>query len=164
MTRTYSQIDRANKYSEHSSIIWSVCPNGWVFVYKLSGSGFKSSWIDLNFNFCACFQQEVPWHSSNYRVWNNLKCVHDMKRTYSEMDRADNYSEHSSIIWSVQPNGWVFLYQLSGFGFESSCSHLNFRFIACFEQGLPWHSGNYGEWIHSEMRTWYGKNIQPNAR
>ena len=28
MTRTYSQIDRADKYSEHSSIVWSVKPNG----------------------------------------------------------------------------------------------------------------------------------------
>ena len=26
---------------------------------------------------------------------------------------------------------------LSGCGFESSCSHLNFRFRACFEQGVP---------------------------
>ena len=29
------------------------------------------------------------------------------------------------------PNGWVFLYELSGFGFESSCSHLNvFPYVA----------------------------------
>ena len=28
-------------------------------------------------------------------------------------------------------------YELSGCGFESSCSHLNFRFRACFEQGVP---------------------------
>ena len=58
------------------------------------------------------------------------------------------------------PNGWVLLYQLSGSGFESSCSHLNFRFCACFEQGVPWHSGNFRVWIHSETRTWHDKNIQ----
>ena len=45
-------------------------------------------------------------------------------------------------------------------GFESSCSHLNFRFCACFEQGVLWHSGNYSVWIHSETRTWHDKNIQ----
>ena len=45
-------------------------------------------------------------------------------------------------------------------GFESSCSHLNFRFRACFEEGVPWHSGNYWVWIHSETRTWHDKNIQ----
>ena len=48
----------------------------------------------------------------------------------------------------------------SSCGFESSCSHLNFRFRACFEQGVPWHSGNYRVWIRSETRTWHEKNIQ----
>ena len=40
------------------------------------------------------------------------------------------------------------------------CSHLNFRYRACFEQGVPWQSGNYRVWIHSERRTWHDKNIQ----
>ena len=48
-------------------------------------------------------------------------------------------------------------------GFESSYSHVNFRFCACFELGVPWHSGNYRKWIHSETRTWHDKNIQLNA-
>ena len=60
-------------------------------------------------------------------------------------------------------NGWVFAHELSGSGFESSCSHLNFRFRACFEQGVPWHSGNYRVWIHSETRTWHDKNMQSNV-
>ena len=30
------------KVSQHSSIIWSVWLNGWVFVYELSGCGFES--------------------------------------------------------------------------------------------------------------------------
>ena len=54
----------------------------------------------------------------------------------------------------------MFLYELNGCGFESSCSHLNFRFCACFEQRVPWHSDNYRVWIHSETRTWRDKNIQ----
>ena len=49
---------------------------------------------------------------------------------------------------------------LGGSGFESSCSHLNFRFHACFDQGVPWHSGSYGVWIHSGARTWHDNNIQ----
>ena len=76
--------------------------------------------------------------------------------TYSRMHRTDKYSQHSSNIWL---NGWVFLYELSGCGFNSCCSHLNFRFRACFEQGVPWHSGNYRVWIHSETHTWHDKNI-----
>ena len=63
-------------------------------------------------------------------------------------------------FWPVWQNGWVFIYELSGCGFESSCSHLNFRFRTCFEQGVPWHSGKYRVWIHSETHTWNDKNIQ----
>ena len=48
----------------------------------------------------------------------------------------------------------VFVYELRGSGFESNCSHLNFRFRACFKQGVLWHSGNYRVWIHSETPTW----------
>ena len=38
--------------------------------------------------------------------------------------------------------------------------HLNFRYRACFEEGVPWHSGNYRVYIHSEMRTWHDNNIE----
>ena len=54
-----------------------------------------------------------------------LKCVRDMIRRYSRMHRTDKYSERSSVIWSVRPNDWVFVYGLSGSGFESICSHKN---------------------------------------
>ena len=37
-------------------------------------------------------------------------------------------------------NGWVFVYELSSCGFKSHFSHLNLRYRACFEQGVPWHS------------------------
>ena len=47
----------------------------------------------------------------------------------------------------------MFICELTGCGFESSCSHSNFRFWACFEQGVLWHSGNYRVWIHSETLT-----------
>ena len=88
-----------------------------------------------------------------------LKCVRDMTRTYSQLHRADKYSQHSSINWSVW-SVWVFAYELSGFGFEFRCSHLHFRYRACLQQGVPWHSGKYRVWIHSEMRTWNDKDMQ----
>ena len=68
-----------------------------------------------------------------------------------------------SIIWPFWLNGWMFIYELKGCGFEFSCSHLNFRFRVCFEQRVSWHSGNYKVWIHSETRTWHDRNIQSNA-
>ena len=57
----------------------------------------------------------------------------------------------------------MFGHELSGCGFESSSSHLNFRFSTCFEQKVPWHSDNYRVRIHSETRNWHDKNIQSNA-
>ena len=68
-----------------------------------------------------------------------------------------------SIVWPVWLNGWVFIYELSGCGFESSCSHLNCWFCTCFEQGVPWNSSNYRVWIHSETRTWHDMNIQSST-
>ena len=76
------------------------------------------------------------------------------------MHRTDKSSQHSSIIWPVWENGWVFIYELSGCGFVSSCGHLNLRFCTCFEQRVPWHSGNYRVWIRSEACMWHDKNIQ----
>ena len=62
---------------------------------------------------------------------------------YSHMHRRNKYSQQSSIIWLVWLNGWVFVYKLSGCVFESRSCPLNLRYGACFEQRVPWHSGNY---------------------
>ena len=48
-----------------------------MFIYKLSYSGFKSSYCHLIFRFCAYFKGGVPWHSCNYRV-----CIHSETRTW----------------------------------------------------------------------------------
>ena len=88
----------------------------------------------------------------------SLKRVRDMIRTYRQMHRTDKYSQHSSVIWSVLLNSWVFVYELSGRWFEPRCSHLNFRYYVCFEKGVPWHSGNYRVWSHFETRTWHDRN------
>ena len=104
------------------------------------------------------------WTKATIECGFTLKRVRDMIRTHSQIQRTDKYSQHSSFIWPVRLNGWVFVHELSGCGFESSYSHLNFRFRACFEQEVPWHSGNYRVCIHSETRTWRDKNIQLKSR
>ena len=65
-----------------------------------------------------------------------LKRVRDMRRRYSQMPHTDKYSKHRSIFRPVCANGLLFTYKLSASGFESSCSQLNLRFRACFEQGV----------------------------
>ena len=67
MIITYSQMHRTDN-SQHSSIIWVVWLKGWVFVYELSGCGFKSRCCHLNFRYGAFFEQVLS-HWGNYRVW-----------------------------------------------------------------------------------------------
>ena len=62
-----------------------------------------------------------------------LKLVHDIIITYSQMHHANKYSQHTSIIWPVWLNGWVFIYELSGCGFEPCCCQLTFRYGTYFE-------------------------------
>ena len=100
---------------------------------------------------------------STIECWFTLKCVCETIRAYSQMHHTDTQLQHSSIIWPVRPNGWVFVYEVSGYGFGSHWSHINFRYRTCFKQGVPWHLGNYRVWIHSKMRTWHDKNIQSNT-
>ena len=40
------------------------------------------------------------------------------------MHSTDKYSQYGSIIWAVWLSGWVFVYELSGYGLESRCYHL----------------------------------------
>ena len=54
-----------------------------------------------------------------------LKRVLDMIITYSQMHHANKYSQLSSIIRPLWLDGWVFVYELSGCGFESRCCHLS---------------------------------------
>ena len=45
-----------------------------------------------------------------------LKRVRDMIRIYSEMHGTDKCLKHSSVVWPVWLDGWVFVYQLCGSG------------------------------------------------
>ena len=58
---------------------------------------------------------------------------------YSQMHRTQKYSPHSSIICPVWRNGWVFVYELKGCGFESRCCHFNFRYGAFFDMNPTTH-------------------------
>ena len=66
-----------------------------------------------------------------------LNHLRDMIRTYIQMHRTDKYSQRSSITFPVQLNGRGFVYELSGCGFDCSCSHLFFRFHSCIKDGVP---------------------------
>ena len=95
-------------------------------------------------NFAPASSKEFLDIQATIECGFTLKCVHDTIRTYNQMHRTDKYSQHSSIIWPVWLNGWVFVYELNGCGFESSCSHLKVRYIS---QHL-----NNPSWFHINCR------------
>ena len=75
--RTYYQILRTNKYSQHTSIICPVWLNSSALVYELSGCWFESRCSHIRYR--ACFEQGVPWHSRNYRgrIHSETRTWHD---------------------------------------------------------------------------------------
>ena len=100
----------------------------WLCVIIISRKGFRENLHSI-----------VAWMSRNslFKTGMISECRECMKRvgdiiiTYSQMDRTDKYSQYSSVIWSVWLNGWVFLYKISGSGFESRCCYLNCVFSEC---------------------------------
>ena len=42
---------------------------------------------------------------ANIEYGFSLKRIQDITRTYSQMHRTGKYSQFSSLIWSLQPNG-----------------------------------------------------------
>ena len=106
------------------------------------------------------------WMSRNsYHIWSLSDCKEI--QTHSHLVR-----KRTSPVWR---NGWVFVYEQSGCGFESRCSHLNFRYGASFKQRVPWHSGKSVECkltlnlvhdmiiTYSHFQCWF-KFLGKNAR
>ena len=60
---------------------------------------------EFNFRFRGCVEKGVPDIQATIEYEFTLKRECDMTRTYSQMHRTDKYSEHSSIIRPVRPNG-----------------------------------------------------------
>ena len=132
----------------------------WLYVIIMSRTSFRVNLHSIVRLRAKCLRVRTLFLSHKLQIWRlnakefldiqanrecrfTLKLVCDMIITYSQMHHTDKYSQHSSIIWPVCLNGWVFVYELSGCGFESRSSQLNFRYDACFEQGVSWQSGNY---------------------
>ena len=115
-------MHHTDKYSQHRSTIWLVWLNGWITRFKPS-----VFWISL-----LSLKLQI-WHllraRSSLAFRQAIECgfilnlVGDMIITYSQMHHIDRYSQHSSVIWPVWVNGWVFNYKLSVCGFESCCYH-----------------------------------------
>ena len=157
MTKTHRQMDVGYKYLQINGIIWLVCLNRLTVSLRTKWLWVRFHLQSLKLQIFGLFRARSPLTFRHLERRFTMKLVLDMRRTYSQIHRKDKYSELSSIIWPVWLSGWVFIYEQSGCGFESSWSHLNFRFGAFSEKELHWHSGNYRMLIHSETHTWHDK-------
>ena len=102
----------------------------------------------------SCLNVKKLLARNRHDIWSLSDC------NGTRMHRTDKYSQHSSNIWLVWVNGWVIVYELFVFWVRLPLLSLKLGYHACLEQGVPWHSGDYWVWIHSEIRTWHDKNIQ----
>ena len=94
------------------------------------------------------FSSELCWTSNRINMWKvlrsqKLNIQQSLNNVASMLDSLMCHQRKDyTKITSVWLNDWVFIYKLSSCWFEPCCSHLIFRYCTCFEQGVPWHSGN----------------------
>ena len=126
----YSCLNVKELLTQNRRDIWSLSDNNGIWIH----------------NHLVCIR--ILNHLAKLAKWLNCVVSIYLYWAYSQMHCIDKYLQHSSIIWPVRLNGWVFIYELNGCGFEFSCCHLSFRYLACFQRGVPWHIGKYRVYIH----------------
>ena len=112
------------KQFEHSKLIFILCHSSWestshiciwaeglerlqetAFSYHLTYAFQSESTLYICLNVAPVLSKEFLDIQANIECGFTLKSTHDMIRTYSQMPCADNYSQRSSIILPVWPNG-----------------------------------------------------------
>ena len=113
LKRTLNHLAKLAKWlscvlSTFCTVHLTVCSCHVTYAFQ-SESTLESSCSHFTFKFPPALSKEFLDIQATIECGFTLKCVRDMTRTYSQMHRTDKYSEHSSIIWPVWPNGWVFV-------------------------------------------------------
>ena len=173
LTPLYEEFERSNQHSElcrylHLSKVninylkdsiaadwsgnWHLHRQSVKRLLPLFAECYSIDYLCYGSIYLGFMRRITSWASKYFSICQNIS------RPIANAQLNDcNWTRTQNPVW---PYGWMFIYELSGFGFESSCSHLKFKFCTCFKQEVPRHSGHYGVWIHSEMRMWHDKNIQ----
>ena len=97
---------------------------------------------------------------SKCKTANTIILVEDEKVLQDEKATANTFNNYFTdvthsvglkkrnigfFVFLTGLNVWIFIYELSGCGIDSSCSYLNLRYRGCFEQGAPWHRVTWQE-------------------
>ena len=89
-------MHRTDKYSQHSSIIWSVWLNGSVFIYKLRGCGFEFRCCHLNSDIMFVLSKDFSDIQATIECRFTVKeCRFTLKRV---RDMIIIYSHHFHIL------------------------------------------------------------------
>ena len=98
------------------------------------------------------------------RITLKLKrCVTKLKEKPKVLKIFDHFKTQEA---SERSTKWLFFLLIldhaiaMGLKPTTSCSHLNFRYHTCLEQGVPWNSGKCRLWILFERITCHDNNIQ----
>ena len=113
------------------SFIFLLCSST---VLILSNSVYKNKLLLVTHS--SFLQTLIFWHFSQLQDPSHIFSTNTKQ---SDSNRIRNHN-HLVRERKVRLNGWVFNYELSGCGFESSWCHLNSRYSTCFEKGFFWHS------------------------
>ena len=93
----------------YSCVLYLKTKVEWKYLHNqgLIGMFFFLYKLNLESNCLRMYQNtqwysNCAWHSGNYEVRMNSKCVCDILKTHTQSIRhKDKYSQHSSIIWPV---------------------------------------------------------------
>ena len=75
MIITYSQLHCKDKCSQHSSAIWLVWLNGWLFLYKLSGCGCESHSFKNKLDHCLFVSHSNPENAFKHTTFFSTFCL-----------------------------------------------------------------------------------------
>ena len=109
-----------------------------MFVYELSGCGFKCRCSHLNFKYHTCFDPGIPWHSANYRVQIHSKtCTwHDTNVLCEETNKKERQS-NSDQRYHLVPQTGVENQRILEFVLTKDTTHLTRTKNVIFANFLP---------------------------
>ena len=84
----------------------------------------------------SCLKLNELFGRSKCEIWNLSDC--NETRTHNDLVRKRTLNHLAKLAkWlHCRVSTYLYLSELSGCGFEFPCSHLNFRFRVCLEQGF----------------------------
>ena len=144
----YSCLKVKELLAQNRCNIWSLSDcsrtrthNHWVHKQTLNHLAKLAKWL-------SCVLSTYLYGALTVYSYYIMYKSQSESTLYSCLNANKLLAQNRRDIWS-----WS---GLSCSGFESHCSHLNFRYHTCFKQGVPWHSGNYEVYIHSKNKcvTW----------